>query len=374
MGCLNIGSGFNGIVYGLKVLNDNKILVGGSFTTYKSLTQNKLIRLNSDGSKDTSFDIGSGFDNLVWTVEVQSDGKILVGGSFTTYKSLTQNKLIRLNSDGSKDTSFDIGSGFNGFAVYSIAIQTDGKILVGGYFTTYNGVSKNAIVRLNTDGSIDNSFVIGTGFIQAPTGTVQNITIQTDDKILVGGSFSQYNGTSQQNIVRINTDGSIDTSFVTGSFVSYGSGARILDIKIQSDDKILIGGTFSVYSGTTSGGMARLNVNGSLDPSFNVGDGFIGIGDNVTTISIQSDGKVIVGGFYTVYKTNPQPRLARLNTDASLDTSFVVGTGLAGTNEQMWDTGIQSNGKIIAVGGFTNYNGVTRNNIVQLNTNGSFCS
>ena len=110
---------------------------------------------------------------------IQSDGKILVGGTFFTYNGVSANRVIRLNSDGSVDNTFVTGTGFNNY-VLSIVIQSDGKILVGGGFTAYNGVSANRIIRLNSDGSIDNTFVTGTGF----DNYVYSIAIQSDGKIL----------------------------------------------------------------------------------------------------------------------------------------------------------------------------------------------
>ena len=131
-------------------------MAGGAFATFTGTTQNRLIRLNSNGSKDTSFNIGTGFNGSVRSIGIQSDGKLLVGGDFTTFSGISQNKLIRINSDGSKDTSFNIGNGFDS-QVFSIAIQSDGKILVGGQFTTYQGVSSLGNILLNSDGSISNN-------------------------------------------------------------------------------------------------------------------------------------------------------------------------------------------------------------------------
>jgi uncharacterized delta-60 repeat protein len=165
----SIGTGFNNTVNSIAVQGDGKILVGGTFTSYNGTSRNRIGRLNSDGSLDTGFSIGTGFPtNAVNSIAVQGDdGKILVGGSFTSYNGTTRNRIARLNSDGSFDTGFSIGTGFNS-AVNSIAVQgDDGKILVGGTFTSYNGGaagSSNRIARLNSDGTLDSGFSIGTGF------------------------------------------------------------------------------------------------------------------------------------------------------------------------------------------------------------------
>ena len=142
--------GFNDNVKTLAIQSDGKILVGGSFTStiFGSHSVNRIARLNIDGSLDTSFNIGTGFDNDVNTIKLQSNGKILVGGSFTTFNGVVSNRLARLNSDGTLDTSFDTGTGFND-NVNAITFQTDGKIVVGGRFTSYKGISVNGLVRLN---------------------------------------------------------------------------------------------------------------------------------------------------------------------------------------------------------------------------------
>jgi len=195
----------------------------------------------------------AGFNDDVATIAIQSDGKILVGGKFTTYGFAGQIGITRLNFYGSRDTTFDTGSGFGGIGSanpISIAIQSDNKILVSGTFTSYNGVTQNRITRLNTDGSRDSTFDIGTGF----DFTVSAIAIQSDDKILVGGGFNSYDGTTQNEITRLNPNGSRDTTFNIGSRFN----ASVAAIVIQSDDKILVGGNFTAYNGTTQNRITRL--------------------------------------------------------------------------------------------------------------------
>ena len=339
----DIGSGFNGNIFTITLQSDGKILVGGNFTSYSGVSRNYLIRLNTDGSIDTSFSIGTGFSGGVNAIELQSDGKILVGGNFTSYSGVTSNRIIRLNTNGSIDNSFVIGTGFNTNQVQDIQLQTDGKILVGGSFTSYSGVSSNRIIRLNTDGSIDNSFVIGTGF---NTGQVQDIQLQTDGKILVGGLFGSYSGVSRNNIIRLNTDGSVDNSFVIGG----GTNSNVWSIKTQSDGKILVGGTFTSYSGVSRNRIIRLNTDGSVDNSFVIGTGF---NSGVFTMQLQSDGKILVGGQFTTYSGVSRNYLIRLNTDGSIDTSFSIGTGF---NNSIRTIQLQPDGKILVGGDFTTLN------------------
>lgn len=328
------------------------------------------VEAQTDGTLDTSFVIGAGFNSSPVTTLIQTDGKILVGGSFSNYNGANRNRIIRLNTDGSVDTSFVIGTGFND-TVYTIALQSDGKIVVGGNFTSYNDIAQNRIVRLNIDGTLDTSFAMGDGF-STPGGIsfIESIAIQSDDKILAGGRFTKYNGISQGNITRLNADGTLDTSFY-----SLSSGVRashdVNVITIQADGKILAGGGFTSFYSSSRRYLARLNANGTLDSSFDIGTGFGGSlsGSVVRSIAVQSDGKILVGGYFTTYKDIAQNRIVRLNTNGSVDTSFAIGTGV--NNFFIETIALQSDGKILLGGGFTTFNGITQNRIMRLTTNGS---
>lgn len=322
-----------------------------------------------DGTLDTSFVIGTGFNSAPVTTVLQPDGKILVGGSFSNYNGINRNRIIRLNTDGSLDTSFIIGTGFDD-TVYTIELQSDGKILVGGNFTSYNDIPKNRIVRLNTDGSLDTSFTMGDGF-STPGGMSFVLTIarQADGKILVGGRFAKYNGSNQQNIARLNADGTADTSFYIATAPRFNFDVNV--IVLQTDGKILAGGSFTSYSSTNQNYIARLNTNGTLDTSFNIGTGFGGSlsGSVIRSIAVQPDGKVLVGGYFTTYKGIAQNRIVRLNTTGSVDTSFAIGAGI--DNFFVETIALQSDGKILLGGGFTSYNGISKNRIVRLTSSGN---
>ncbi|WP_064715939.1 T9SS type A sorting domain-containing protein [Flavobacterium succinicans] len=355
------GTGFNGEVRTTKIQADGKIIVGGAFTTYNGVSVNKIIRLNTNGTIDTSFDTGTGFNNEVRTTKIQADGKILVGGFFTTYKGVTQNYIIRLNNDGSKDTTFNIGTGFD-FIVFSIEQQTDGKILVGGNFNNYNGVTANRIIRLNSDGSKDTSFTTGTGF----GNVVHNIALQANGKILVGGYFSTYNEITENGIIRLNSDGTKDTTFNIGAgFTNAAYTDKVYKIFPQTDGKILVGGNFTTYNGVTENNIIRLNSDGSKDTSFTTGTGFDGY---VYDIALQANSKILVGGLFTNYQGITEKSIIRLNTDGSKDTSFTSGTGFGNSVNSIE---LQTDGKILASGGFTSYNGVAEKRIIRLNTDGT---
>jgi uncharacterized delta-60 repeat protein len=336
-----------------------KILVGGFFTSFNNTTQHNIVRLNSDGTRDTSFNAGGGFNNGVYAFAVQSDGKILVGGSYSSFNGTSENNIVRLNSDGTRDTSFVTGTGFDG-PVSTIAIQSDGKIVVGGGgFTSYNGTGYNRIIRLNSDGTRDTSFTVGTGFDYH----VYAIAIQLDGKILVGGYFTAYNGTTQNCMTRLNSDGTLDTGF-TFTFGNTDFLGEVYAVAVQSNGKILIGGDlliFDEFGNLVHIRIARLNFDGSRDTSFNAG----GFDERVYTIAIQSDGKIVVGGVfgryddYVTYDSTSLDCIARLNSDGTPDTGFTAGFG-----GQVNAIAIQSDGKIIIGGGFTD-------SITRLNADGT---
>ena len=295
------GTLFNIAVRTIALQSDGKVLVGGEFTTFQGSTQTRIARLTSTGFLDT-FTIGTGFDAYVSDIALQSDGKILVGGNFTTYNGATQTRIARLNTDGTRDTGFTIGTGFNGL-VYDIALQPDGKILVVGQFTAYDGVTQNYITRLNSNGTRDTGFSTGSGFVGS---NARIIIVQPDGKILVGGFFTQYNGVTQNRITRLNSDGTRDTGFVQGT----GFNGSVSAIALQSDGKILVGGSFTSYDGVTQNYITRLNSNGTRDTSFVTGTGF----NNTTpAIVVQTDGNILVGGEFTTYNGATVNAIVRLS-------------------------------------------------------------
>ena len=296
-----------GVVQDFAIQSDNKIVYGNN---------TEIRRVNENGGSDSSFTVGTVNSLGIYSVVLQSDGKILVGGFFSSFNGSTQNSIIRLNADGTKDTSFNVGTGFNSI-VYAIAIQSDGKILCGGGFTSYNGITCNKFVRLNPDGSVDSSFNMGTGF---DANNVHKIKIQPDGKILVGGSFFNYNEVTSRSFIRLNIDGSIDTAVGT----SISANTYVYDIDLQSTGKIILAGTMSTWSGLSFKGVVRLNSDGSLDKSFNIGTG-IGGGD-AQSVLVTSDDYIYIGGYFTKFngKSNGE-NLVRLNPDGSLDTSYNIG-------------------------------------------------
>jgi uncharacterized delta-60 repeat protein len=351
----NEGNGFDDFVRTANILSDGKILVGGWFTSMNGTPVNHIARLNVDGSLDTSFHIGTGFDNWVQSSALQSDGKILVGGYFSSFNGTPMNLMARLNSDGTLDQTFNVSA--NSGYLLTIEVQDDGKILVGGYFTTNNGAAVKGVGRLHSDGSIDSTFNIGAGF----NGGAVTLCRQSDGKILAGGSFSACNGVSCNKIARLNSDGTLDTTFNTGTaFDQTPVLPQVNDIIVQSDGKILVGGQFNSFNGLAASQILRLNSDGTLDTTFNTGTGF---DLDVWDINRQNDGRMIVGGCFTNFNGHSINGIVRLNSDGSFDPDFINGTGFDGC---IYNSFYNADGSLLIAGDFGTYNGIPKKYLARM--------
>lgn len=219
-------------------------------------------------------------------------------------------------SAGALDTTFDPGEGANDF-VFAVAVQPNGQVLIGGQFTQTNSATHNAIARLGANGSPDttyNASVTGTGYVG-----VGSIAIQSDGKAVIAGWFTHVNDTARANIARLTDTGALDTGFDPGAGVT-GTDAYLNIVKLQSDGKPVIGGVFTSVGGTARNNIARLTITGTLDPTFDPGSGTNG---EVATIAIQpSKGQVLIGGWFTATNGSTHNRLARVNANGGVDSAF----------------------------------------------------
>jgi uncharacterized delta-60 repeat protein len=240
---------------------DGKILIGGNFTSINGTSRNSIARLNADGTLDASFlASGAGANGPVFTLAVQSDGKILIGGDFTSFNGTARNCFARLNSDSTLDTTFLATGNGASDQVFALALQSDGKVLIGGFFTTVNSTARNRIARLNTDGTLDTSFLATAA---GANYSVRAIAVQPDGKIVIGGEFGNYNGAYRGNIARLKPDSSLDETFIN---FNSGANSRVSAIALQSDGKVIVGGFFSTVNDVVRGGVARLITDLSPNP------------------------------------------------------------------------------------------------------------
>ena len=263
----------NATVRTLVSQTDDRILLGGDFTNVNGVVRNRIARLSYDGTLDTSFNPGAGADSSVYAIAetfVNGAREIMIGGSFTVVNSIGRNSIARLNDDGSVDTSFDPGSGADG-PVYAVAVYPTntihgGKVVIGGSFTMRRRREPEAALPgsmrmvLWTPPSIP---------APAPATSCGRWPSRTDGRLLIGGSFTNVNGVALNRIARLNGDGSVDTGFTPG----LGANDSVYAIAVQQDQRIVLGGAFTLCSGVTRARLTRLLPNGAVDPMINFGAG-----------------------------------------------------------------------------------------------------
>lgn len=351
----------NGEVLALAYQTSGQIIAGGSFNIVNGLPEDNLVRLNSNGSVDTSF--AASANDTVQAVVNETDNRVLVGGQFTTVDGGTLNYIARLMTDGSVDSSFDIGAGANG-AVYSLAetsIAGVPKIYAGGAFNILNSVNSEGIARLNDNGTVDASFNAGSGV----DGTVYAIAVYPTNSIyagdvIIGGSFIHYNGTVVNGIVRLNSNGAMDVDFNPGTAATNGV---INAITIQPDGEILVGGSFTNFNGSATTNITRLNDDGSTDNNFaaNIAPG---ANNTVDGIVLQPDNRILVVGQFTQFGGLVRSGVTRLLPTGAADPTINFGTGANGAVDAAL---INASGSLITLGGaFTAFNSIPANHIIQL--------
>lgn len=378
---LDFMTGFNGDVFTIATQSTGKIIVGGSFTSYNGSSVPRLCRLNSDGSLDTTF-TNVGFNGIIRKVIVNQlvSDTIYVLGDFTNIiqAGKNYNRLIRLNSDGTINTGFTPVV-FNN-TLNDMHLHTNGAIYIIGSFTTVNGTSRNRIISVSSSGSV-NTTSFGTGFNNV-NFQPYCITQQSTGNILIGGDFSNYNGNTVGNIVRITSTGAFDATFTQGTGFTGGGGVySVRSLYVDSGDKIYASGRFNTYNGTSSRGLIRLGINGVRDATFNVGTGF-GTGEQGYSIKESSDGKIVVGGVIESYNGTSVSKLIKLNTDGTLNftptISFNAGIRaviclsnkiiVGGSFTVLNNTGVVSSQYLIPISATAGLAGTFNNSLSNLNT------
>ena len=361
---LSVAGDFNSRVRG-----DGKLLVWGNLS---KLAGEKRTLLNADGTVDDGFrppEFLLGHRHLervpqagIAAVAAQADGKLVLAGNFSRINGQPRTTMVRLNSDGSVDETFGRNLRFDG-AVLDVVPQPDGRILVGGPFEHINGVRRPFIARLQPDGSVDESFRPNGGPTSDWTVNIHSIALQADGKILMGGYFKEVDGTPMLNLARLNPDGTFDSTFKLKS----GASGPVWRIRVQPDGKIVVGGVFDTLGGRAAKRLARLYPDGLNDLTFRPPNPNADVND----FACLPDGRLLVKGSFTALAGRERRFLAMLNPDGTLDTGFDLGTGpddflgsqLLNVSE---GTSILADGTLYLSGPFQHFNGLAAPNLVRL--------
>jgi uncharacterized delta-60 repeat protein len=376
---------------------DGKIIIAG-FAEDFSTTFFAVARYLPNGRLDTSFGgtgrvvtpVGQGTTATARSIAVQPDGKIIVAGSaYVNDSRLIDFAVVRYNVDGSLDTTFD-GDGKATFDVtnsvsssdtaYSVDVQPDGKIVLGGTTGGSGTFSDAALVRCNPDGSLDTSFnKTGKVILRLPDYEgIRAIKIQPDGKIAAVGNTGKFTSTSGGSfinddflVMRFNSGGSLDTTFDTDGIavVIWSSFAdTAVDIALQPDGKIIAAGNYSRSQNRYNPALARLNADGSLDSTFGTGGKattLVETDSSTQAVVLQSDGKIVVGGLAYDQLFRRDLMLVRFNADGTPDLGFgtdgIKRTDIQGSNvEIIRDLALDSFGRIVAAGSTSSISFVAR--------------
>ncbi|MBF9220399.1 T9SS type A sorting domain-containing protein [Hymenobacter ruricola] len=364
----NVGTATAG--YRVRLLSNGQMVLNYNTTapfTVGGISRQTLLRLNADGTGDASFNLGTGpaFGTSISYIDDYlplANGQLLVVGGFDHINGVAvPSGIARLTATGAPDPTFNPGTGIdvNNDDLLNVVTLPNGKLLVGGLLSTYNGVTRNGIARLNADGTLDTAFTSPLDVYSE----VDDIVVQPDGNILIWGTLNFASGNTK-GIVRLLPDGALDPTFnapanVGGGFVSSYSGDAL---QLQPDGKVL-----AINNNASSGlpGVVRLNANGTPDAGFQVG-----AGPNAapTTVTLLSTGKILVGGNFTNFSGTYDRPLVQLTSTGAVDATFQP---LVQTTGQVVKAVLQPDGKLVAGGTFSEVNGQAVRRLARFNANGT---
>lgn len=364
------GTGAQGEINHVTTLADGRILIGGILQGYDGLSVPNLLRLNEDGSHDETFDPGTGpmaansSQLAVHTISTQPDGKYLVGGFFQAFNGQPASGLVRLHDNGALDDSFRVDQ-LTGTVSGSLVLP-NGMVLASGRFgTTPNAPASRAnLVRLLADGTVDPDF--NASIQQSIYGNIHRVLLLPDGDLLVAGFFNAIGGMPCANLGRLDPNGTLDAAF--DADIAFQQWEEATAMAVQNDGRIIVATSF--------GRLFRLLPNGSLDTSFTSGSGFAMTFAPVAVrdIVLLPDDRIVIGGRFSSYNGDPCGHFICLNSDGSLNATFETGTGffnyLGPAPFDVWanvvkDLEMDTVGRLLAVGAFTEYDGVGRNRIAR---------
>ena len=334
-----------------------KALICGSFTSYAGAPRNGIARIFANGRLDPSFDARGGSNGQILDTVTQSDGRIIVVGTFSTFDGIARNKIARLLPNGRLDPTFVPGTGPNDY-IQTVALSPTGQIYVGGNFTTWGVLNRGRIARLHSNGELDLTFFpLGVNSPSFPY--VSSIAVNpSNGSITLGGDFTTCNGTSRNNIARLLSNGVLDTDFNPGS----GPNGAVQDLALtDSSGSVVLAGEFTTYNGVSRNRIAAAAPTGTLSTSFTPGTGFDAL---VYKLDVQLNGRILAVGEFTTYDGSPCPGLVRIEVTGEEDRLFNPGSGPLQSVPS--HVAALPSGRILVVGGFPSFDHRPLSNIVSL--------
>ena len=341
-------------LYPVGSVHFGKSIVVGDFQNMNETSRIRVARLNADGSLDPSFAFGLNPNNLVSAVEILTDDRVLIGGGFTAINGVAQSRFARLTTNGLLDTSFNTGTAITGAAVLDIEPQSDGKFLIGGAFSAYDGNPAGNFARVNADGSYDNTFNTSPG--ADSTVYVLEVVEATGD-VYLGGLFNSINGLAQARVARLNSSGVPNGAF--GPVL--GGASREIRGIVANTNTVLIAGAFNGIGAQSRANIARLFANGTPDPSFASG---ASTDSTIRSIAVDPFNRVIIAGAFDFVNSFARSGIARLTATGGMDSQFDPGFGFDG---EVRSIAVTLSGRVLAGGVFTSVNGIDLQRIAQLN-------
>jgi len=300
-------------------IDSSKTYVYGGFDGIDGVPSARIARINYDGSIDESFAVGQGLNGYPYggsAIIVDNAGNVYVPGSFTTYNGTSANRIVSLTQSGSININFQYGSGFNGFTLATAFNIAQTHFYVTGLYSSYNGVGTNRIIKLALDGTSDASFAYGSGFNNTSVG----LLINTDDSLFVTGYFSLYNGVSANKIIKLLPSGLKDVSFNPGSGFNTGNNQPNLIFR-NSQGQLICYGYFTSYNGVPANRVISILDSGAVNTSLDFGSGFNGM---VSEIFQAPDGRYVAFGAFTEYNGTATAGIIILNENLTVNATFEV--------------------------------------------------
>lgn len=354
------GTGSSGTVFSVQVQPDDHVLLAGDFTTFNGQANRSVVRILPSGQRDTSFQTGTGADGRVNNLRLLPDGRVFLGGIFNNFNGAPSKNLVRLLPNGARDTAFNVGTGLNN-EVLGMEGFADGSVLLGGFFGQYKGAPTTQPLKILPNGARDTTFNLGgTG----TSGLIEVIRQQPDGKILVAGTITQYNGQAVgRGVIRLLPNGQRDTTFNTGTGLASGT---FRAMALQGDGKIILAGNFSSFNGRAVQRLIRLHPTGVLDTTFLVSTPFTG---TIVSILVRKNGNILAFGNYSAIVGQLPHAIAEFSSTGLLLTQPGICVEM---NSVPQGSGELSDSSIVIAGGFTVAGGANRPRIGKLiNVGGS---